>query len=168
MTSLSNPLNVTLLTSQILTAPAFWDRPDGLHLCLRILAIFHSACVAVLRNDDEAHSRLAISKEDWIKAVALGADDRSPRWRHVLVLGGLLLGFEGQEREDLPWTLKHNLHGGIITVINLALEDLRGRGDLEAHCIVLVLNHTFDILSPAEREGFNFDVWPALVRYCVR
>jgi hypothetical protein len=32
--------------------------------------------------------------EAWVKAVAEGADDKSPRWRHTLLLGGILMGFE--------------------------------------------------------------------------
>lgn len=123
-----------------------------------MLGIFHSATLAILSHDDASPVGVQINREQWIKAVVHGADDRSPRWRHLLALGGVLLGFEGQEREDLPWGLRHSLQGGMVTATNLALDELSGREGLDDYCVALVLNHTYHILSDGERERINYNV----------
>src|SRR3954447_22400374 len=53
LTTLSNPLNVTLLTSQFLAAPAIWDRPDGLRTSLRIISVFNSAALTIIRHEND-------------------------------------------------------------------------------------------------------------------
>src|SRR5688500_8813507 len=47
LTTLSNPLNITLLTSQLLTAPAIWQRVEGLKTSLRIISIYNTAAITV-------------------------------------------------------------------------------------------------------------------------
>ena len=98
-----------------------------------------------------------------------GADDRSPRWRHLLVIGGLLLGFEGQNREALSPSLKRVLERALIKAANLALEETRTGAELGAHCVALVLNHTFELLSDYERSQVDYDVlMPLLIRSTYR
>ncbi|KAI9826352.1 MAG: hypothetical protein M1832_000269 [Thelocarpon impressellum] len=163
LTTLSNPLNLTLLTSQILVAPAFWNRPDGLRTCIRVFGTFHSASVAILRNGEASapHAQQGMGggmeKEAWVKAVVQGADEKSPRWRHLLVIGGVLLGFEGEGRDALPHGLRNVLESALITAANLALDEVHGRGSLDAHCIALVLNLTFPLLSETARGTINYD-----------
>lgn len=129
-----------------------------------MLGIVHSASIARLQHDESprhgADSQVGggIEREAWIKAIVHGADDKSPRWRHLLVLAGLLLGFEGQGREALSWSLKRDLEAGLVTATNLALEELRGREGLSALTVALVLNHTFPLLSESERQKINYDV----------
>lgn len=168
---LSNTLNITLLTSQILTAPAIWERPDGLRTCLRVLGIFHSASVHKLQphisQSPPGQPILGegVPKEDWLKAILDGADERSPRWRHLLIIGGLLLGFEGHDRQGLSSSLRRALEGALVKAANLALEETREGPELGGHCVALVLNHSFDLLSDLERCQVNYDaLLPVLIR----
>lgn len=168
---LSNPLNITLLTSQILTAPAVWDRPDGLRTCLRILGIFHSASLHKLQPEaahnfpGQTTSREGSPKEEWLKAVLKGADERSPRWRHLLVIGGLLLGFESQDRRGLPESLRKALEGALVKAANLTLQQAGNGPELAEHCLALVLNHSFELLSDFERGQLDYStLMPLLMR----
>jgi len=170
-TLLSSPLNVKLLTSQLLSAPAIWHRPDGLRTTIRILGIFNSASLHVLQREDlrapgePLPSNIRLTKEEWVIAVIKGADDRSPRWRHILVLGGLLLGFEGQYRQGLSPFLRRNLENAIITAANLALREVEPGSELAASTIAIVLSHVFDLLSPRHRTEINHELLlPILVR----
>ncbi|KAI9853020.1 MAG: hypothetical protein M1838_002799 [Thelocarpon superellum] len=168
--SLSNPLNVTLLTSQVLAAPAFWSRPDGLRTCLRVLSIFHSASRARLKHGDGRHaSRVGdaagvTDRDEWVKAIVRGADEKSPRWRHLLVLGGVLLGFDVPEGDALPHGLRRDLEAALVKAANLALEVAPGRAGLEGHCVTFVLNHAFSLLSHRARSELAYDaLLPVLV-----
>ena len=79
LTTLSNPLNVTLLTSHLLTAPAIWNKVDGLQTCLRIISIFNTAAITIHKNELEGHQKPhdvyqrrlggGLSCDDWAKAV---------------------------------------------------------------------------------------------------
>ncbi|KAI9815520.1 MAG: hypothetical protein M1827_002654 [Pycnora praestabilis] len=161
--SLTNPLNITLLTSQLLTAPAIWDRPDGLQTCLRVLGIFHSISRSLAEQEnhvgfpDQQLVPCRLKVEDWVKAVVKGADERSPRWRHPLVIGGLVLGFGGHDRNALSHRMTSVLQGALVTATNLALTEVMGDVGLEGHCIVMVINHTFELLSDGERAQINYN-----------
>ncbi|MCJ1297402.1 hypothetical protein MMC08_000188 [Hypocenomyce scalaris] len=161
LTLLSNPLNVTVLTSQLLSAPAIWYRPDGLRTPLRILSTFNTASIRKLEQKEGTVflrpyvAREDLAKEDWVKAVVKGADDRSPRWRHLLVLGGVLLGFEGQARGGLPITLRRTLECAVVTAANLALQESGPDRGLDTSSIAMVLSHIFDLLPADERARIN-------------
>ena len=90
-----------------------------------------------------------------MKAVVKGADDRSPRWRHLLVLGGVLLGFEGQARGGLPITLRRTLECAVVTAANLALQESGPDRGLDTSSIAMVLSHIFDLLPADERARIN-------------
>ncbi|KAJ5103004.1 hypothetical protein N7532_003533 [Penicillium argentinense] len=168
---LGNPLNLSLLASQLLSAPALWNQPVDLHACRKILSIFNTAAIAVLQNDSTDEPRPAygrnrkIEREAWVKAVAEGADDKSPRWRHVLLLGGILLGFEGQNRQGLPWHIRTKLESALATAAQLALEEMDTEAGIDGHCVTMVLNYTFELLSDMERSKINYDLLlPVMVR----
>lgn len=175
LATLSNPLNVTLLTSQLLTAPAIWNGIDGLATCLRIISVFNTAAITVRKYQIEGHEKPhdayqprhggGINCDDWAKAVIKGADDRSARWQHLLVIGGVLLGMEGQDRKGLSRGLRTTLEGAIVTASNLALDDPADNGAFSAGPIVLALSHTFPLLSDSVRSRLNYD---ALVMIMVR
>ena len=65
LTELSNPLNLSLLTSQFLHAPAIWHQshaPDPLRsICLRVLGVYNTAAIHVRRNELENEDREAQS-----------------------------------------------------------------------------------------------------------
>ena len=175
LTNLSNPLNVTLLTSQLLTAPAIWNQADGLRICLRIIGIFNTAAITVHKNQREGREKPydayqprvggGITCDDWARAVVKGADDRSPRWKHMLVIAGVLLGMEGQERQGLSMGLRTILEDAMVTAANLALENSANGGIPGAESITLALNHTFPLLSDTVRRKLNYD---ALVMIMVK
>jgi hypothetical protein len=168
--SLHNPLNITLLTSQLLTAPALWHRPDGgLQACLRLMGVFHSAAQALIkREDEEARDAAAawyqrptqgLPRDAWVRAVAKGADDRSPRWKHSIVYAGLLLGFGPAEEERLAYGTRGMLEQELIKSVNMGLDEVRlGEPDLAGQCISLVLNHAFPLVPDVERASVNYDM----------
>lgn len=167
LTTLSNPLNVTLLTSQLLTAPAIWNQVDGLATSIRIISIFNTAAITVRKHQVEGHDKPydayqprlggGIKCDDWAKAVIKGADDRSSRWKHVLVIGGVLVGMEGQGREGLSRGLKATVEGAMVTATNLALEISANSGILGVESVVLGLTHAFPLLSDIVTSNLNYD-----------
>lgn len=178
LTTLHNPLNITLLTYQLLTAPAIWERPEGLRTSLRVLSVFHSAAITILKREDEALEAQAksfwstvppnldgIPKDEWLRAVLKGADERSARWTHLLVLGGLLIGFGPREDERLSKSLRQTLEKGLVQAANVALRDVRDEGnEFGAHTVALTLNHVFPLLSDWERAQLDYDLLlPVLV-----
>ncbi|KAJ5117177.1 hypothetical protein N7526_011286 [Penicillium atrosanguineum] len=140
---LGNPLNLSLLASQLLSAPALWNHPVDLHACRKILSVFNTAAIAVLQNDTEEEAQIPhgrhrkIEREAWVKAVVEGADDKSPRWRHMLLLGGILLGFEGQNRQGLPRNTRVKLESALATAAQLALEELDPNAGVDGHCVTM-------------------------------
>ena len=169
LTTLSNPLNVTLLTSQLLQAPGIRDHVNGLQTSLRMTSIFNTAAITVRKHQlegrekpyDAYQPRLGggINCDDWATAVIKGLDDRSPRWRHVLVIGGVLLGMEGQDRRGLSRGLRMKLEGAMVKAANLALEGLGHNEFSGAESVVLALNHAFPLLSDTARRDLNYDAF---------
>jgi hypothetical protein len=159
---LSNPLNVTLLSSQLLTSPAIWDHPVDLHTCRRILSVYNTAAITILQNEaaDESgipYARRGLGREAWVKAVVNGADEKSPRWRHVLLLGGVLLGFEGQNRQGLPSHIRSKLESALVKATELVLHGDEQLDGIGGYCVTMVLNYTFELLSDWERSQLDYD-----------
>lgn len=168
LTTLSNPLNVTLLTSHLLTAPAIWNQIDGLRTSLRIISVYNTAALTVHKHQLEGGStkpydayqpRLGggINCDDWAVAVVKGLDDRSPRWQHTLVIAGVLLGMEGQERRGLSGSMRTKCENALVTAANLVLENAAIVGLLGINSTVLALNHAFPLLSDNVRRQLNYD-----------
>ncbi|KAJ3562322.1 hypothetical protein NPX13_g8607 [Xylaria arbuscula] len=159
LTSLTNPLNLSLLTSHFLVARSVWQQPDGLRTCLRILSIFNTAAIHVRRNEID-NAKLPAGKplvgggvgaEAWARAVAKGLDDKSSRWQHTLVLAGVLMGMEGEDRRSLSWSLRSTLEKAVATASNLALEDNSRTGALGRGAVVLALTYAFPLMSNANK-----------------
>ncbi|KAJ4391230.1 hypothetical protein N0V93_004847 [Gnomoniopsis smithogilvyi] len=177
LTELTNPLNLSLLTSQFLTAPAIWHRhaPDADLLrstCLRVLSVFNTAAIHVRRNElENADKQHALSfgitaspavggglrSEAWARAVVKGADERSSRWQHLLVLAGIFMGFEGNGRQSLSGSMRRTLEGAVVTAANLALHSLDREPPVASAAIVLALNWAFSLMSHAAKEGVDCD-----------
>ncbi|KAI9885521.1 MAG: hypothetical protein M1823_002703 [Watsoniomyces obsoletus] len=163
--SLSNPLNVTLLTSQLLSAPAIWERHDGLKTCLQVLRCFHTASSALAQPGQLEGLVIGrrLSTEDWIKAIIRGADKKSPRWKHLLPFAGLLLGL--QNGPTLGSTVRGDLLDALVKAINLALEEAQEDDELPQQCITLAVNYTFDLLPESRFKEINREaLLPVLVR----
>ncbi|PYH45844.1 putative peroxisomal membrane protein Pex17 [Aspergillus saccharolyticus JOP 1030-1] len=160
---LGNPLNITLLASHLLAAPALWHGPVDLLACRKILSVFNTAAIALLQSEESEDPRIPYSKprkierEDWVKAVVNGADDKSPRWRHVILIGGVLLGFEGQNRQGLPSHVRRKLESALVTAAQFALEELDPDNEIDGRCITMVLNYTFELISDYEKSRLNYN-----------
>ncbi|GAB1218385.1 hypothetical protein ATERTT37_007639 [Aspergillus terreus] len=119
--------------------------------------------MAILQNEASDDPRIPygrprkIEREAWVKAVVSGADDKSPRWRHLLLIGGILLGFEGQNRQGLPWNVRKKLESALVTAAELALQELNPQNPIEGLCVTMVLNYSFELLSDFERTKLDYD-----------
>ncbi|GAP87765.1 putative peroxin 8 [Rosellinia necatrix] len=176
LTSLNNPLNLSLLTSHFLIARSVWQQPDGLRTCLRIISIFNTAAIHVRRNELDSANPPAgsvggqppvgsgVRADDWARAVAKGLDDKSSRWQHTLVLAGILMGMEGEDRRSLSWRLRSTLEQAVVTAANLSLGDNSQTGVLGRGAVVLALTYAFPLLSGANKALLNGNtLLPAVV-----
>ena len=158
---MSNPLNVTLLTAQLLSAPAIWQRPESLQSTIRILSVFNTASVRLQSLDrlpsavNEFSVPARLSKEEWVTAVIKGADERSPRWRHVLAFSGLLLGFSRKDSQKLPGSLWWTLRNALARAVNIALEEGETVDVLAAKSIAVTLSHIFELLNDTQKASIN-------------
>ncbi|KAG9376829.1 hypothetical protein A1F94_012429 [Pyrenophora tritici-repentis] len=178
LTTLGNPHNLSLLTSHLLTAPALWDRPDGVRTPLRMLSVFHAAVTTIINHhNDVRHNKASklvpgqtpigggLSLDEWIRAIVAGADDRSRRWKHLVVLGGLLIGTGNLEEQgmDLYWAsaMRKRVEAALVRATNLALVEVRERSEadgLGGQTITLVLNHAFGCIGEVERTQIDYDL----------
>ncbi|RYP45048.1 hypothetical protein DL768_008563 [Monosporascus sp. mg162] len=179
LSSLNNPLNLSLLTSHFLTARAIWlqQTPTDLRTCLRVISVYNTAAFHVRRNElESAHlppgqPRLGggLSADEWARAVAKGADDRSSRWRHCLVLTGILMGMEAEDRRSLSRRLRGMLEQAVVTAANLAAEDPVRTGPLGSGAVVLALTYAFPLLSDSVKGMLNCNaLLPAIVEGMIR
>ena len=161
LSHLTNPLNISLLTSHFLTAAAIWQQPDGLQTCLRVVTTVSSAAVIVQQNElENAKGRGprrggGLGPDAWARAVAKGADDRSERWKHLLVLAGLLVGLEGEDRQALSRSLRSQLEHAVVVAANLALEKYAQGGRIVAQAITLALSYVFPLLPLGVARGLD-------------
>lgn len=182
LTHLSNPLNLGVLTSQLLTAPAIWQRPGfDLSHALRVVSIYNTAAFRVrqvaaeaLENKKKKNNNIGagflppppaqeresggLKPDDWARAVVKGADDRSARWQHLLVLTGVLIGFEGNDRRTLSRSLRNTLQQAVVVAANLALRSHAEDGPLAEAAIVMALNYAFPLLTPHHQAQLDCDV----------
>ncbi|KAK0389235.1 hypothetical protein NLU13_2810 [Sarocladium strictum] len=156
LTELTNPLNLGLLTSHLLTAPALWKRSDQLPIALRIISIYNTAGVRVHRNQAQGEGS-GVGCEEWTRAVVKGCDERSRRWQHLLVLTGVLMGMEGDDRRSLSGSLRNTLGNAVATAANLALDTQALDGPVGAGSIALALTYAFPLLSPHHQAQINCD-----------
>lgn len=163
LTQLSNPLNLGVLTSQFLTARAIWQRPEGLRTAIRIISIYNTAASRVREFEldglkaEGPREGGGLRCAEWTRAVIKGADDRSKRWQHLLVLTGVLMGMEGNDKRTLGRTLRHTVQDAVVTAANLALETHVADGPLAGASIVLALNFVFPLLSEQQQLEINCD-----------
>ncbi|KAK4241729.1 peroxisomal membrane protein PEX17 [Achaetomium macrosporum] len=164
LTNLSNPLNVSLLTSQLLTAPAIWGRRDGLRACYRIISIYNTAAIHVRRNELENAKNKGqpraggvLGSDAWTAAVLKGADDQSGRWQHLLVFSGVLMGMESGNRHSLSRGMRATVERAVVTAANLALRIRAPEPPAPSGPVALALNYVFPLLSESARAGLDCD-----------
>ena len=138
------------------------------------MGIFQTAATTILRHEKAESStdasrevRLAsqsvviggnLSRDAWINSVVKGADERSLRWKHLLVIGGLILGYESQAQNGLTRSAKSTLHTAFTMALNAASIEVRDEDELGASTTTLVLNYIFPLLADADRARLAYDV----------
>ena len=173
LATLHNPLNLGVLTSQLLTSPAIWRRGDGLRAAVRVLSIYNSAALRVRQSDaDRAAARhqqreAGLGCDAWTRGVVQGADARSSRWQHLLVLTGVLVGMDGAgdgHRPTISRSLRSTLQDAVVTAANLALERPMQDGVVGAASLVFALSYAFPLLDEWYKAALNCDaLLPLLV-----
>lgn len=135
------------------------------------MGVFQAAAQAILRHEEESrrlpseskqrdfgtrHRTITtLSKQEWVMAIIKGANDQSPRWRHLVVLVGILVGFEGNGRGGMDRSLRSTVASGIVTAVNLTLDDVRDGEDLGSQCLALTLNWAFELLPEQQRSKLD-------------
>ncbi|KAK4248423.1 hypothetical protein C7999DRAFT_31188 [Corynascus novoguineensis] len=164
LANLSNPLNLSLLTSQLLIAPAIWGRRDGMRTCYRIISIFNTAAIHVRRNELEKDQKKGqpragggLGSDAWAAAVLKGADDQSGRWQHLLVFSGVLMGMESGERRSLSRSMRDTVERAVVTATNLAIRNRGPEPPAPSGPVALALNYAFSLLSESSRAGLDCD-----------
>ncbi|KAK4114175.1 hypothetical protein N656DRAFT_777334 [Canariomyces notabilis] len=164
LTNLSNPLNLSLLTSQFLTAPAIWGRGDTMRACYRAISIFNTAAIHVRRNELENAKNKGgkpvgsgLGSDAWAAAVLKGADEQSGRWQHLLVFSGVLMGMESGNRHSLTRGMRSTVERAVVTATNLALRIREPEPPAPAAPIALALNYAFPLLSDSSRAALHCD-----------
>ena len=107
------------------------------------------------KKDHPFAAQRGLGREDWVVAVVKGADDRSPRWRHLCVLAGLLIGFEGRGNQSISMSLRRKLKGATVKAVNMALQEREPSNELPGNSIAVILSSVFDLLS--NNEKMNLD-----------
>ncbi|RMD43976.1 hypothetical protein DV735_g1089, partial [Chaetothyriales sp. CBS 134920] len=171
LSCLSNPLNVKLLSSQILERNVLYPRPIRLANVRQIFSTFYTATLrfreakqaqAQAGGEERQQPYSALSETEWITAVVQGASDSSPRWRHSIMIGALLLALTNPGVDPPPSSLRQKLEHALVKASNLALTEPDGPDSLLA--VVFVLNHTFQLLADPHKSHLDYDLLlPALV-----
>ncbi|KAF3309608.1 hypothetical protein TWF173_010697 [Orbilia oligospora] len=151
LSRLTNPLNVSLLATQSLAAPAVWNNPSPLSASQAVFDIFRLSTQERARE-----SNRALSLNEWIDAVVTGADARVPRWKHALVSSGILAAFEADDAR-LPFTTRTNLEAHLLEVVNFHFEF--STSGIETHACILAISNAYRLLSEDSRYMLNY---PAL------
>ena len=130
-----------------------------------MLGVFNSAAIHVLRSEESQEgtnnqfpTQRGLRREDWTIAVVRGADERSPRWRHMCVLAGLLIGFEGRGKPSVETPLRRKLANATIRAVNLALQEGEASEEQAGNSIGVMLSHVFDLLSDSEKADLNVNL----------
>ena len=161
-------MNVKLLSSQLLERDILHPRPVRLSQTRQIFSLFYAATLRfkedkkTLDQQPPEQLRSTLSETEWITAVVQGAGDTSPRWRHTLMIGAVLLATTSQVEEPLFSGLRQKLEAALVRSSNLAMQEPDAPDSLLA--VVFVLNHTFQLLSDVCKAQLSYDLLlPALV-----
>lgn len=161
LTTLTNPLNISLLTSHFLTAATIWNPfSSPSQTCLRVMSVFSTAAVRVRTAEaDGLLSHTMHGSEGWARAVARGADERSARWQHLLCLAGVLTGLEGSDRRSLSTSMRRTVEDAVAKAANMALLEARDAHNpaLVRTAVTLALTYTFPLLSEPARGLIDAD-----------
>lgn len=148
---------MTLLTNQLLTASALWSHASHKDFPFAFLSLFHTATAKVEARDAGDSLTPTLALGSWIKAITQGIDERSHPARHVLVLGGVIVGLGTQARQNSSWRELGTLQKTFTDAANAAIQD----PSLDQYAqtgLVLALTHAFALLGPDQLARLDYDL----------
>ena len=158
---------MTLLTEHILTAPAIWLKTQSLQTPLQILSAFASATFQqqTKRPFGPPSGLSLLSQENWVKAVTKGVSGHSAKWKHLLVLCGLLLGFKKDVGDRKLPASARTIEMTLVHVVNIILSDKEEQNWWSTHVIPLIIGSVFSILSKEAKIELHHEMLiPLIIR----
>ena len=73
----------------------------------------------------------------------------------MCVLAGLLIGFEGQGKQNVSRPLRRKLEHATVKAANLALQQGEAGDELAGNSLGMMLSHVFDLLSDSEKRSLS-------------
>lgn len=172
LATLTNALNITILSTHLLVAPSLWNPSSTLVTARRVLTTFYSAAVQFDRRkklEQGAFSRPStaaplapqtLSQAEWFGAVLSGVNTSSPPWHHLLALAGLFLS---ADQSTLSPVTQEQLSTRLLLAIQKTGAHLSQSPPVAAHSFVFVLANTFEKFSESVLSGFDYDALLPLV-----
>lgn len=161
---LSNPSNVALLTSQLLSAPTIWSASDHVQTVLQVVDVFTSASIRVLRRQQTSQDptssdiQRSLGIDDWTVAVVKGASAASPRSRHVLAFTGLLRGLGVHGRNGMSTGLHTKMQDTLTAATNLSLQESSQRTNVIEPGLIMAVSLVFDTLDRQHKTSLDHDL----------
>lgn len=165
LASLSNPRNVSLLTSQLLAAPAIWSLQADLRTSSAILDVFRTSGRTIQWREHTSHGQSSsamllsgstdLGYDEWSRAVNIGIDGRSKLWQHVLVFSGMLLSLQDTLNTKSRIAQRARIEHSLVAATNAFVEHLDAETDFAIASVVLAIAHTLGVLSPAALQSLN-------------
>ena len=163
LTLLSNPANVTLLASHLLSCPAISSPSPTLSILVKVISTFSSAGHRLLLLKQrlpngptvEIASRLTI--DQWTSAIFQGLDGDLPHSRRVLVIAGLLQAFQNRGERETNRALWTKLKAALVKAVNISLQDVASRVAMMDLGLVVAVGQSFDLLDMHEKNGLDHD-----------
>ncbi|KAL8962102.1 MAG: hypothetical protein Q9193_001450, partial [Seirophora villosa] len=161
---LSNPSNISLLTFQLLSAPAIWHLPPHVETVVQVINVFSSASIRLLQRQEKSlatayfnlQNRLKVG--DWTVAVIEGVRAASPRSRHTLVFAGLLQGLTSQRPYPISRSLRTALQDALVVAANLGLRD-GSQGTISIDVgLILAVSLAFESLDQRHKASLEHDL----------
>ncbi|KAL8841444.1 MAG: hypothetical protein Q9170_000907, partial [Blastenia crenularia] len=161
---LSNPSNLSLLASQILSAPAIWTSASHLETVVRVINVFTSASIRRIQRQSTVQyqgsliSQRNISTGDWVAAVISGIDGGESQSRQVLAFAGLLQGCSGQGQRGIPVGVHSKLQNSLVKAANLSLLNDSWRSSITDSGLVIAITVAFESLDRHAKNLLNHDL----------
>ncbi|KAL8944645.1 MAG: hypothetical protein Q9216_000342 [Gyalolechia sp. 2 TL-2023] len=161
---LSNPSNISLLASQILSAPAIWNSADHVATAVRVIKFFTSASIRRLQHQPNpqdpvgSFTQKILSGDDWIAAVIKGVDAGTSRSRQLLALTGLLQGCETEGRRGISTALHTKLQNSLVNTANLSLRSSSQGSDITDPGMVIAIGLVFGLLDRQAKLSLDHDL----------
>lgn len=154
---------MTLLTNQILSAPAIWNPSISLETLAQIINVYSSASTNLLNRQEASHpsgrfqTPRSLNLEDWIAATLKGAHREIPSARQVLVLAGLLRGWQSHGRHNQNGHIRTKIQGALVHAVNVSLQDQSPKNAITDLGLLIGLSQVFDSLEIKHKAILDHD-----------